>query len=524
VGVFAAPIRAVTGIFGALTAAPTISTTSARSQGVSSPAANYATYTRAYTSNEIVYSAVKLITTSAGEPHIVGRRMKRAQGEIRGKTKLWKALGVSNRAGSRTIDALLVMNEYVEELPNHPLVKLVNNPNPYTSRGQFWGSIVMDRLLAGNAYALKGRNKVLGNVQELWRLRPDRVRIIPNAEGNAVEKYLYTVGNDSWEFPAADVLHFKEPNPLDPWYGQPVLMAGMARISIDEYFRRYLHTFYQKGGTGPGGMLALKSKVSPEAKVEIGDRFRQMFRNPEGFVETLIVDNTEASYTQFGLTRGLTDALPKEIDAQNEARIAMLFGIPGSILGLLIGYESSSYANKRQDWQVLWDVTMTPLLSDLDDVLNLGLVPEFSGIDELFFDLSDIKALQEDEEALQERARKNVASGLWSWQEGRIATRVEPEPETGIFFLPAGVVARTVDRLGEEPEPPEPAKAAVAALNESFPRRGRPPLSEDATARDLYERGEALRAKHPGMTLDQVAGQMNVHPSTYRRYRSAFRE
>jgi hypothetical protein len=70
----------------------------------------------------------------------------------------------------------------------------------------------------------------------------------------------------------------------------------------------------------------------------------------------------------------------------------MVLGIPGTILGLLIGYENMSLAGKKADWQVLWDVTMTPLLSDLDDVMNLSLVPEFSGIDEVLFDRAERQA------------------------------------------------------------------------------------------------------------------------------------
>lgn len=65
------------------------------------------------------------------------------------------------------------------------------------------------------------------------------------------------------------------------------------------------------------------------------------------------------------------------------------------------------------------------------------------------------------------------------------------------------------------PETPEPEKVAS--------RAGRPRLEEDAVVRDLYERGEELRRKYPGMTVEQVADRLGVAPSTYKRYRSRFR-
>lgn len=494
------------------------------------PTSNYDSYGRAYQTNEIVYAAVKLLATSAAEPHIIGKRLRRDKAQIRAQSKLWRSLGVSNRAGAKTVDAMLVMNKYVEEVTNHPLVTLLNNPNPFTSRGQLWASVVMDLQLAGNAYLLKARGQ-FGNVAELWRLRPDRVRIIPS-KTNYIEAFEYTVGQETIKFPAGDIIHFKDPNPLDDYYGQPPLMAAMDWVSIEHYQSSFLRTFYEKGGTGPGSVLTVKSKMLPEAKEEIRDRFRRTFGGSNGFHEMLILDNTDSSYTQMGLDRGLRDALPKEIEAMSSSRITMVFGIPGSIIGLLIGYESSSYANKRADWQVLWDIKMTPLMSDLDDALNLYLVPEFAGVDEVCFDLSDIRALQEDEDALQERARKNFQVGLWSWEETRAATGVTPNPTEGTFFIPTNISATPLERVGEEPAPPPapvvvaPEEEAVAAFSEAFPqvRRGRPPLLLDSGARSIYEQGEALRAQHPGMTLDQVAGRVGVSVSTYKRYRATFSE
>jgi HK97 family phage portal protein len=247
----------------------------------------------------------------------------------------------------------------------------------------------------------------------------------------------------------------------------PPLMVAAGRVDIDDYLQGFLRNFFENGGAGPGSILTVKQKLSPESKDEIRERFRRQF-GPGKFHEMLIMDQAESTYQQMGLNRGLRDALPKEIDNVTEARIAMVFGIPGSILGLLIGYESSSYANKRQDWQVFWDLTMTPLLSDLDDVLNLSLVPEFVGVDEVLFDLSDIRALQEDVDKIQERHRKNVQVGLESWEEGRDAIGLDPNPKEGTFLIPANIVPTQRADLEEPPEPP-PAIAPPPALPEPAP-------------------------------------------------------
>ena len=424
---------------------PPLPNTGSRTGSITTDAAplDYRRHSRAYMHNEIVFAAVEMLATSAGEPHIVGRRFRRDSPQLRRDVR---AVVKSERDKLRRsglaigdIERRLVSNGFFLELPSHPLISLLNNPNPWMSRGQMWGTVVMDRAIAGNAYLLKGRHTegmLKGTVGELWRLRPDRVRIIPGS--NFIEGYEYGLerGNKV-VFPAKDVMHFKTRHPLDDYYGLPQLSVVMSRVAIDEYMENFLRGFFERGGTGPGSILTVKQEMKQEDKDDIRDRFKRQFGGPEGYHEMMILDNAETSYEQLGLDRGLRDALPVELDALSETRIAMVFGIPGSILGLRIGYESSSYANKRQDWQVFWDLTMTPLLSDLDDTLNRELVPEFGLIDEVFFDLSGIRALQEDVDLMQERARANLHAGGLSWEEFRETIGLDPDPPDGlVFFVP----------------------------------------------------------------------------------------
>jgi len=425
-----------------------------------SPQQGYLGYSRAYMHNEIVFAAIEMLATSAGEPHIVGRRWQRNSPEIRNEEQRLLTRGLSRQ----DVKARLIEAGFFKDVPAHPAVRLLAAPNPWLSRGQLWGTVVMDRALAGNSYLLKARvqnGPLRGTIAELWRLRPDRVRVVPDA-AKFIAGYEYTAGSDKQIFAPNDIIHFKTRHPLNDYYGMPPLMAIASRVDIDDYMKTFLRTFFERGGTGPGSILSIKQKLAQEAKDEIRERMKTQLGGPQGFHEMLVLDQAESTYQQLGLNRGLRDALPKELDAMQEARIAMAFGIPGSILGLLIGYESSSYANKRQDWQVFWDLTMTPLLSDLDDALNLQLVPDFNGIDEVLFDLSDIRALQEDVDKVQERHRKNLAAGAESWQEVREAIGLDPKPREGVFFLPTTSVPVKVREVGELPELPEPEPAAAA--------------------------------------------------------------
>jgi hypothetical protein len=54
-------------------------------------------------------------------------------------------------------------------------------------------------------------------------------------------------------------------------------------------------------------------------------------------------------------------------------------------------------------------------------------------------------------------------------------------------------------------------------------RPGRKRIEDDPVARQLYNEGEELRRKHPGITRAQIASRLNMAESTYRRYVSRFR-
>lgn len=378
---------------------------------------------------------------------------------IRAEVQLMKSKGLNLTAQN----ALLVKNGFVTPIPDHPLVKLLNAPNPYMSRGQLWSTAVMDHRIGGNAFILKARytsGLLEGSVAELWRLRPDRVRIIPDAAQFC--RYEYRTGSGVVTFDYRDVMHFKTRNPFNEFYGQSPIAVIMDRLGIDLNMRGFLRTFFERGGTGPGAILTTKQKVRPEFVEEMKDRLRR-FGGPAGWHETLVLDGNESTYQQMGLNRGLRDALPAEIDHQTEARIAMVYGVPGSIVGLLIGYESSSYANKRQDWQVLWDVVMTPLLSDLDDVMNLSIVPDFGNIDEVMFDLSDIRALQEDVDAMHDRHRKNWLASVEFWEEARDGMGLDPNAN-GTLLVPSNMIPVRVN--GGQIEMPEPVAPEPKQLPE----------------------------------------------------------
>src|SRR5437763_2111480 len=87
--------------------------------------------------------------------------------------------------------------EGAAEREAHPLAHLLTRPNPRQDGGVFFEMLVAHLLLAGNAYI--EAVALGGAIRELYALRPDRMKVVPGADGWA-EAYEYSVGGRSLRF------------------------------------------------------------------------------------------------------------------------------------------------------------------------------------------------------------------------------------------------------------------------------------------------------------------------------------
>jgi HK97 family phage portal protein len=114
---------------------------------------------------------------------------------------------------------LVVFERGERAKPEHPLVKLLARPSPEQAGVELMEVLYGTLQTAGNAYLEAAGD----GVEELYALRPDRVTVIPGANGWPAG-YEYAVnGRAARLMRAADgfspVLHLKLLHPADDWYG-----------------------------------------------------------------------------------------------------------------------------------------------------------------------------------------------------------------------------------------------------------------------------------------------------------------
>ena len=225
---------------------------------------------------------------------------------------------------------------------DHPALEVMEKPNPVWTAFQMWSATVVALKINGNAYWERVRDR-RGQVVEYWPLRPDRVWIIPGGDDEYIHAYEYHMGDRTYTLKPEDVIHFKNPNPLNDYYGLSPLAILAERIDIDVWCREFTAAFFRNAGV-PSGLLNIQRSVEPNEREILRQRWKQQYGGPDGWGNLLVIDNGQASYTQMGMGPGASGLALDDINRVSESRICSVLDVPPSICPV-IGHSSSSGLN-----------------------------------------------------------------------------------------------------------------------------------------------------------------------------------
>ena len=287
----------------------------------------------------------------------------------------------------------LTAHDGARELDEHPLLALLARPNPRQSGPAFLEAVTGHLLTAGNAFLEVA--VIDGVPRELHALRPDRMTVVPGADGWP-EAWDYTVGAQTVRFRAgegvAPVLHLALFHPLDDHYGLSPLEA--AAVALDT------HNALLDNAARPSGALVYAGESGQNLTDEQFDRLKEeletQFTGTANAGRPLLLDG--------GLDWKAMALSPKDMDfleARNAAarEIALAFGVPPMLLAIP---GDNTYANYAEANRALWRQTVLPLLGRILGDLAQWLEPAFGPV-RLEPDLDRVEALAPDREALWRR-------------------------------------------------------------------------------------------------------------------------
>jgi HK97 family phage portal protein len=384
------------------------------------PAARFAqNVTSGYRKNELIYACVAIKADAAAQP----------------------LLRVHDRQSG-------------DELPEHPLRRLIEQPNPYMTEFDFFAATMVYLDLAGRSYWEKVRSRA-GRVVQLWPLRPDWVAPISSPQA-FIAGYEYRVPGIETPItlPPGDVLDFRVFDPLNLYQGlAPVQVA--ARVGdVDNATTDMIKLFLEKGGMPPG-LLTTKQKLVDAEVAGIRRRWRERYGGYEKWTEPAVLDS-DATYQRTGLT--FQEMGFDVLDARSEARICMVLRVPPILVGAKVGLDRSTFSNYAEARKALWQDTLMPQYRRLRDECQSDLATEFGDDLNLRWDVSGVPALQEDQSTLWERALKAFAAGGITRNEYRDMLGQETTPSGDVFVMTLSQVEVPLKRAKGELQQPKPVE------------------------------------------------------------------
>lgn len=386
-----------------------------------------------------------------------------------------------------------------ETIRDHPMRQLVVRPNPQMRERRFLSIVGMLTAVAGFCVVEKVRSPA-GRVVELWPLRPDWCKYVPRQ--NAAPDWEYRVPGyvEPFRLKADDVLHFTYADrpDLSP-YGAGALEAALRELGLLNTMTDFLKAFFDGGAMPVYGLvpdLQLGERMTQADVDLVREKWTRRHAGLANAIEPAILQSIKDVKR---LSFDFDELAFTDLRDISELAICQAFGIPPGLVGVRFGLERNTMANNAEQRRSFYEDTIQPLWDRFDDILTLGLLPEFDQRPNVLldFDTSDIPALQEDRNARATWVVQATLGGALSvhtlHQELGLAV-----PKGEDFFL-RGIAQEAIpasDPLGLQAATEAQAKAdAIAAGqgNQTPPIDDPDQVPQDPTADDEQRAWHVLR-------------------------------
>ena len=312
---------------------------------------------------------------------------------------------------------------------DHPLARLLARPNPEQTGIELLENFYGHLQVSGNTF-LEAASLEEAAPAELYVLRPDRMSVLPGADGWPVG-WEHRSGAEVRRFlrdPVSNqspILHLKLFHPADDWYGLSPMEAAAYSIDIHNSGGAWNKALIDNAAR-PSGALVFTGAGGADRLTE------EQFQRLKQELEDAHVGAANAGRPL--LLEGGLDWRPMSLSPQDmdfiEARhaaardIALAFGVPPMLLGIP---GDNTYANYREANLAFWRHTALPLAMKTAASIEAWLGDRWPGARPaaVRVDLDAAPALALEREALW--ARLSAADFLSQDEKRRLAGFEAPE-------------------------------------------------------------------------------------------------
>jgi HK97 family phage portal protein len=374
----------------------------------------------------VAFSAANLNATACASQTL--RLYRPAGGQIIGRSRrvseksriAWVRGDRDVRPGVKAVSMAGAADD-VEEVTDHPVLDLLNSPEPYMTATQWRWLAFFHSEIAGRSYFYIGERSRFG-VASMYLLAPQYV-YVRGSRTRMIEEYRYGVDNaDAVVFKPEDVIYHRERvHPFYPLHAVSWLHAVKSHTDLEAAAIASEIARWSNGGT-PGMAITVKDpsgKTTPSQVEQMEAAFDRKYRGVNKVGSTMFLLNGEIS--QYA-------AKPHEMQyvegyRRMEESVYRAAGIPEPVWRMAEANRASALAADPQ-WM---GITILPKLNAIADTFTERLLPEFDGTDGWWFAYDN--PVREDQAAIVSRSVSMAGAGLITGNEARAAQGIGPGGE-----------------------------------------------------------------------------------------------
>ncbi|MFK7834908.1 MAG: phage portal protein [Sulfitobacter sp.] len=291
----------------------------------------------------------------------------------------------------------LVVQDAEQRYEVHPVVSLLARPNGAQGKAELLEALYAQMLLSGNGY-IEAVGE--GMPHELHVLRPDRMSVVPGADGWPVA-YEYAVGGRKHRFAAAGdvkpICHIKAFHPQDDHYGFAPMQAAAMAMDVHNASSRWSKALLDNAAR-PSGAIVYKGaegqdQLSPDQYDRLVSEMESHHQGARNAGRPMLLEG--------GLDWKPMGFSPSDMEFQKTKEaaareIALAYGVPPMLLGI---QGDATYANYQEAHRAFYRLTVLPLATRVTAVLANWLAGFTGQVVEVKPDLDQVPALAAERDA-----------------------------------------------------------------------------------------------------------------------------
>lgn len=310
-----------------------------------------------------------------------------------------------------------------EEIVGHEFTEFMEQPCPDISQADFWSAIEMYLKIAGYLSWEKDFSNV-GDVLNVWPMLPQYCSFM-RGQGRllATVRYQPYTGLPYLDIDRSKCVVFSYVDPLyfalKP-FSPTMVLADI--IGVDNDMTKLVGNFL-KNGAFVSGLLKTEQLIDENDAAFARERWQEAHGGAANAGNVAVLGK-DLEFQSTGNT--FRDMVFDQVDARSEARICMTYGVKPILISAKVGMDRSTYSNYEQARKAWYEENVINEWKFLEVRVTRDLLRHFDPDPNHVarFDLSNIKALQEDRNASWKRSDEAYKA--------RVITRDEARKEKGL--------------------------------------------------------------------------------------------